>query len=307
MGDARVTYSVIIPTYNREPLLVEALRSVHGARPDFCEVIVVNDGTAFEPSTQDLIETLGAVFVQTKGGLGAGAARNIGAEHARGQWLLFLDDDDLIAAGYWQAVTGYIDAHLQSTDLAYGFCRASIQSDRSVMQQIAAAPAAFHIEPQEDNSLRPKIAGLGLGFWVSKALYHRVGGLNAELRTNEDTDFCLKLLSAGARCHNTKSHGAVIFQGDHGTAAASSTTKRYGPGQRARYFKHILDSQAEILATDSNTQAWLWKRYLKMAARAGGLEGYQTLRQAVGLTAGRKRLLAAYWAVWRVLAQLERR
>lgn len=95
-----------------------------------------------------------------------------------------------------------------------------------------------------------------------------VGGLNAELRTNEDTDFCRKLLSAGARCHNTKSHGAVIFQGDHGTAAASSITKRFGPGQRARYFKHILDSKAKTLATDSNTQAWLWKRYLKMAARA---------------------------------------
>ena len=62
---------MIIPTYNREPLLVEALRSVHGARPDFCEVIVVNDGTAFEPSTRDLIETLGVVFVQTKGGRGA--------------------------------------------------------------------------------------------------------------------------------------------------------------------------------------------------------------------------------------------
>jgi len=92
-----------------------------------------------------------------------------------------------------------------------------------------------------------------------------------------------------------------------GTAAASSTTKRFGPRQRARYFKHILDSQAKTLTTDSNTQAWLWKRYLKMAARAGGLEGYQTLRQAAGLTAGRKRLLAAYWAVWRVLAQLERR
>jgi hypothetical protein len=70
---------------------------------------------------------------------------------------------------------------------------------------------------------------------------------------------------------------SVIFQGDHGTAAASSTTKRYGPGQRARYLKHILDSQSKILATDSNTQVWLWKRYLKMAARAGGLESYQTL------------------------------
>ena len=82
MGDARVTYSVIIPTYNREPLLVEALRSVHGARPDFCEVIVVNDGTAFEPSTQDLIETLGAVFVQTKGG-SARARRATSAQSTR--------------------------------------------------------------------------------------------------------------------------------------------------------------------------------------------------------------------------------
>jgi len=51
-----------------------------------------------------LIATLGAVSVKTKGGLGAGAARNIGADHAREQWLLFLDDDDLIAVGYWQAV-----------------------------------------------------------------------------------------------------------------------------------------------------------------------------------------------------------
>ena len=80
-----------------------------------------------------------------------------------------------------------------------------------------------------------------------------------------------------------------------------------GKGNAPDISNIFLDSQAEILATDSNAQAWLWKRYLKMAARAGGLEGYQTLRQAVGLTAGRKRLLAAYWAVWRVLAQLERR
>ncbi len=140
MGDMRIKYSVIIPTYNREPLLAEALRSVQAALPDCSEVIVVNDGTEFERRTCDLIETLGAVAVKTKGGLGAGAARNIGADCARGQWLLFLDDDDLIAAGYWQAVARYIDAHFQSTDLAYGFCRANPQSDRRAMQRAAASP-----------------------------------------------------------------------------------------------------------------------------------------------------------------------
>ena len=166
MGDMRIKYSVIIPTYNREPLLAEALRSVQAALPDCSEVIVVNDGTEFERRTCDLIETLGAVAVKTKGGLGAGAARNIGADCARGQWLLFLDDDDLIAVGYWQAVARYIDAYFQSTDLAYGFCRANPQSDRRAMQRVAASQTVFHIRPQVGTSLRSKIAGLGLGFWV---------------------------------------------------------------------------------------------------------------------------------------------
>ena len=307
MGNARVKYSVIIPTYSRERLLAEALQSVQDALPDCSEVIVVNDGPAFEQPTRDLMATLGAISVKTKGGLGAGAARNIGADHARGQWLLFLDDDDLIAIGYWQAVARYIEAHLQSATLAYGFCQASPQSDRAEMQRVAAARTSFHIQPHETASLKPKLAGLGVGFWVSKALFQMVGGINTELRTNEDTDFCLKLLSAGARCHHTPAHGAVIFQGDHGTDAASSTTKRYGPAQRARYFKHIVDTQAEILATDSTAEAWLWKRYLKMAARSGGMEGYHHLRTAKGLTVRRKRLLATYWAGWRILASLDLR
>ena len=74
-------------------------------------MIVVNDGTEFEPPTCDLIGTLGAMTVKTKGGLSAGAARNSGADCAHDQWLLFLDDDDLIAVGYWQAVARYIDAY----------------------------------------------------------------------------------------------------------------------------------------------------------------------------------------------------
>ena len=145
-------------------LLKQKLQSVQDALPDCSEVIVVNDGPAFEQPTRDLIATLGAVSVKTKGGLGAGAARNIGADHARGQWLLFLDDDDLIAVGYWQAVARYIDAHLQSANLAYGFCQASPLSDRAEMQRIAAARTSFHIRPHETTSLKPKLAVLGVGF-----------------------------------------------------------------------------------------------------------------------------------------------
>ena len=177
MGDMRIKYSVIIPTYNREPLLAEALRSVQAALPDCSEVIVVNDGTEFERRTCDLIETLGAVAVKTKGGLGAGAARNIGADCARGQWLLFLDDDDLIAVGYWQAVARYIDAHFQSTDLAYGFCRANPQSDRRAMQHARGKPdcvsysaASGHVSKVQNCRIGPRV--LGVKNLISKGWWH---------------------------------------------------------------------------------------------------------------------------------------
>jgi hypothetical protein len=44
-----------------------------------------------------------------------------------------------------------------------------------------------------------------------------------------------------------------------------------------------------------------------MAARSGGMDGYHHLRTAKGLTVNRKRLLATYWAGWRILASLDLR
>jgi glycosyltransferase involved in cell wall biosynthesis len=157
--------------------LKQKLQSVQDALPACSEVIIVNDGPAFEQPTRDLIATLGAVSVKTKGGLGAGAARNIGADHARGQWLLFLDDDDLIAVGYWQAVARYIDAHLQSANLAYGFCQASPLSDRAEMQRIAGARTSFHIRPHETTSLKPKLAVLALDFRCQKPCFKWLAAL----------------------------------------------------------------------------------------------------------------------------------
>jgi hypothetical protein len=164
-------------------------------------VIVVNDGTAFSQPTRDLIGSLGALAVKTKGGL-----------DARAEWLLFLDDDDLIAVIYWQAVARYIDAHFQSTDLAYGFYRASSQSDRTAMQRVAAAQTMFHSQLQEGTSLRSKMQDWASDFGYQKPYFKRSVALTAELRTNSDTDFYHKFLSAGASCHNTPSDGAIIFK-----------------------------------------------------------------------------------------------
>lgn len=89
-----VYFSVIIPTYNRSALLAETLHSV--LEQSFCdyEIIVVDDGSV--DGTKEFLESLQAplkVLYQANGG--AGAARNRGAAEAKGQYLAFLDSDDL--------------------------------------------------------------------------------------------------------------------------------------------------------------------------------------------------------------------
>ena len=87
-------FSVVIPTYNRAALLGRTLDSLWRQSCTDFEVIVVDDGST--DGTLDYLTTLGGrVQVVTQPNQGPGAARNLGAENARGEYLAFLDSDDL--------------------------------------------------------------------------------------------------------------------------------------------------------------------------------------------------------------------
>src|SRR5262245_55801056 len=87
-------FSVIIPTFNRAGLLAGTLESVFAQRFKELEIIVVDDGST--DGTMDYLQSLGKrVIVLQQPNQGAGAARNLGAGHAKGIYLAFLDSDDL--------------------------------------------------------------------------------------------------------------------------------------------------------------------------------------------------------------------
>lgn len=97
--------SVVIPTHNRHSSLSRTLEALNRQTidADAFEVIVVADGC--HDSTGERVRAFGApyrLFLLEQPGLGAAAARNLGAAKATGRFLLFLDDDveptpDLIA------------------------------------------------------------------------------------------------------------------------------------------------------------------------------------------------------------------
>jgi len=88
-------FSIIIPTYNRAKLCLEAVQSVLGQTCESWELIIVDDGST-DDTKEVLKETKDSRFQYVRQeNTGPSAARNKGARLARGKYLAFLDSDDL--------------------------------------------------------------------------------------------------------------------------------------------------------------------------------------------------------------------
>lgn len=116
--------SVIIPTYNRAELLVETVRSVFRQTRRPLQVIVADDGSTDD--TPQRIEMLqaecpeGTELLGSPGAkAGACVARNRGAAASCGEFLMFLDSDDLLTA---PALEQLVES-IKGVDLAWGAWR----------------------------------------------------------------------------------------------------------------------------------------------------------------------------------------
>src|SRR5271166_4603387 len=96
--------SIIIPCYNREKFIREAIDSALSQHYENAEVIVVNDGST--DNSWDIIESYGnklnAISIDNRG---VSAARNVGISAARGEYVTFLDSDDRLEASCLTCLT----------------------------------------------------------------------------------------------------------------------------------------------------------------------------------------------------------
>lgn len=102
--------SVVIPTWNRAHLVCDAIDSALNQRPGEVEVIVVDDAST-DDTAKLLVERYGRWIrlLRLDERRGAGAARNAGVALARGEFVAFLDSDDV-----W--LPGKLDAELRACE-----------------------------------------------------------------------------------------------------------------------------------------------------------------------------------------------
>ena len=110
---SEINYTVIIPHKNTPSLLQKCLDSI--PEKETVQVIVVDDNS--DPKVVDFDNFPGhdrknveTYFLKENEAKGAGKARNIGLEHAKGKWLIFSDSDDYFTEDF----TLYLDKYLDS-------------------------------------------------------------------------------------------------------------------------------------------------------------------------------------------------
>jgi glycosyltransferase involved in cell wall biosynthesis len=101
--------SVIIPTYNRLPMLKEAIHSVLNQNFEDFELIVVDDGST-DGTAEEIRKYGGRVkLLHHSENRGVSAARNRGILHSRGKYIAFLDSDDLWVKGKLKIQVAFLD------------------------------------------------------------------------------------------------------------------------------------------------------------------------------------------------------
>jgi glycosyltransferase involved in cell wall biosynthesis len=101
-----INYSFVIPHKNSLLLLKRCIDSIPH-RPDV-EIIVVDDVSREEERPSNLRDDVSVVLLDSENSNGAGKARNIGLNRARGKWILFADCDDFYEDGFINKLDEYV-------------------------------------------------------------------------------------------------------------------------------------------------------------------------------------------------------
>src|SRR6185436_17086225 len=111
--------SAVIPAYNAENFIQDAIESVRAQTLPVAELIVVADGCIDQ--TGEIAGGLGATVLRATG-RNVAAARNIGVRAATQEWIAFLDADDLWEVNkteyQWKISQTFPDASIISCDLS---------------------------------------------------------------------------------------------------------------------------------------------------------------------------------------------
>ena len=189
-------YSIIVPVFNRPDEVDELLESLCHQEVNNFEVIIVEDGS--KKPCKDVCDKYAGILdlhYYYKENSGPGQSRNYGAERAKGDWLIVLDSDVVLPAGYLRAV----DERLKMENDAFGGPDASHPSFTPIQKAISYSMTSFFTtggirggKGKKLDKFFPRSYNMG----IRREVYQELGGFT-KMRFGEDIDFSYRIVEAG--------------------------------------------------------------------------------------------------------------
>lgn len=187
MDSIKPKVSVIIPTYNCAHLVSQAVESVLDQTYRDFELIVINDGSTDD--TEQVLPSFGSkIRLITQENLGVAEARNTGIRNAYGEYIAFLDADDL----WLPSKLDYQITFLESRpDVDVAYCDIYvIDEDGQVFSYMTAHHSGNIISSL---LLKNIVVGSASAVVIHRRCFEKTGLFDPELEALEDWDMWLRL------------------------------------------------------------------------------------------------------------------
>ena len=252
--------SVVVPSYNKADYIAETIDSVLGQRGVKVEVIVVDDAST--DHTLEVLEGYGQrIRLQRIGGnSGAAHARNVGASVSRGDYLMFLDADDLINPETLDSLVRALDGRTDRF-AACPWQRIRLQDGEWVVyspEKPLDPPGGDPVAAWLGNWYIPPCAIL----WP-RQLFEDSGGWDEELAAVDDEELMIRMLLRGTEiAHAATGEAHYRFFKDGGTLS-TTPSRRLAAGRLRAVEK--LEHEAVALGALPRYRHEFGKKYYRIA------------------------------------------
>lgn len=236
--------SIIIPVYNAEEYLSECIESVLGQDYKNIELLLVNDGSTDKSGEicDEYAQRDPRIQVIHKPNGGVSSARNMGLHHFKGEYVTFVDADDLIDRDFAKKM--YENANQNDSDLV--FCRFARYVEGNVSLLKEDLPLALQLDGEKKGKLDFASRFFNSKKYISSSacriLYKRkiVEGFffNKDIRIGEDWMFLLHSIVRAEKISSI--HEALYFYRDNLNSATHAFHKNYLKNQLNIHYE--LDS-----------------------------------------------------------------
>lgn len=191
--DSKPTFSIITPTYRRAELLRRNIRSLQGQTFSDYEHIIVDD--ACDSATSDLIRDINdprIIYLSHPVQSGAAASYNTGIKNSKGDFILFLDDDDEYMPGLLEKVHERFSGGQNNLDFLWtGVSR--IRDFGAGEIKLCDLKWPIRFANKEEALMAATSIGNGFGLCIRRKCVESVGLFDEGLKIGCDTDYLFRI------------------------------------------------------------------------------------------------------------------